>query len=100
MLDLVVLEKYRLKSDGTQYVIYEQKLVDPTKAPGYAPKEGRDDSARLEWVSIGKYASTLTRGLQIIREIELHNSDCTSLVEVQELIADLDRKFDDALSGN
>lgn len=98
MLDITVLDKYQIKSDGMQYTIFKEKEVDPTKAPGF--KEGSSSEKYIKWESMGKYASTLTRALQIVINEEIHNSDCRDLKDVAELINELENKIDDALGGH
>ena len=97
MLDITVLDKYQIKSDGMQYTIFKEKEVDPTKSPNF--KEGSSTKKYMKWESLGKYATTLSRALKIIINEEVHNSDCKELKEVVKLIEDLESKLEDALGG-
>ncbi|WP_348623073.1 hypothetical protein ABFT51_17880 [Paenibacillus peoriae] len=47
---------FALRSDGTQFILSQRKLVDPTKAPGYKPIEGAPvPELRERWDDIGYY---------------------------------------------
>lgn len=95
MLDITVLEDYRIRSDGTAYTVFKLKEIDPTKSPSF--KEGASTEKYKKWESLGKYASTLTRALKIIINEEIHSSDCKDLKEAIKLISELEQKIDDAL---
>lgn len=100
MLDVEVLGKYRIVAENLGYTIYNKRVIDPTKAPGFKPEEGKSAEKREEWKSMEKYPSSVTSALKLILEMEIRNSDCKELHEVIDLIKELEKKFDVALGGN
>ncbi|WP_339273816.1 hypothetical protein MKY59_21725 [Paenibacillus sp. FSL W8-0426] len=58
-----ITQDYGIRSDGTQFILTQRKLVDPTKAPGYKAQEGEaPPPIREEWTDIAWYSHS-TAGL-------------------------------------
>ncbi|MFD1270629.1 hypothetical protein ACFQ3Y_24775 [Paenibacillus motobuensis] len=61
MINVPLTQDYRLTTDGTQFIVRERKIVDPTRAPGYkAPKDGSTPPLGEKWVDAGYYGYTAT----------------------------------------
>lgn len=96
MLDVTVLEDYRIRSDGTAYTVFKLKEIDPTKSPSF--KEGASTEKYKKWDSLGKYASTVPNAINIIIADCIHNSDAKDIKELRAFVKEL-RKLLEDVSG-
>lgn len=81
-----ITQDYGIRSDGTQFILTQRKLVDPTKAPGYKAQEGEaPPPIRETWVDIGWY-SQRTVGLNAlidrVRMLVVSESDIGNLADL------------------
>ncbi|WP_018755148.1 hypothetical protein [Paenibacillus terrigena] len=58
-MNVQLTEKYRIKSDGMQFIVEERRIVDPTKAPNWsriiADNPNADATPREVWRDIAYY---------------------------------------------
>lgn len=85
MINVQLTQDYRLTTDGTQFIVKERKIVDPTRAPGYkAPEDGSTPPLSERWVDAGYYgytASGLAAALDGIRMRLVARGDAETLAE-------------------
>lgn len=81
-------DKYQITSDSMQYILQEKKQTK------------KDDVEVKDYeVNLGYY-STITNALQGYKELQIRNSDVTTIDELMKLIKDLDDKIETLLGGN
>lgn len=103
-LSVMMTEDYRLTSDGTQFIVQERKLVDPTKAPNWETLKARgvDPSIREEWKDIG-YFSMNPKGIGAAFNFVLAKtiavSDAQNLREYSAVIRETSNRITDALEA-
>lgn len=81
-------DKYQITSDSMNYILQEKREV----------KEGKDKGEVRE-VTLGYYG-TITNALQGYKELQIRDSDVTTIDELMKLIKDLDKKIETLLGGN
>ncbi|WP_433943666.1 hypothetical protein [Paenibacillus sp. SN-8-1] len=107
-LNVPLNANYRLTSDGTQFIVKERKLVDPTKAPGYRAEEGAPAPEITErWDNAGYYslsAAGLTAALNRAIIASAATSGHESLTDfIAEILSETKRMADavsDSLSAD
>ena len=103
-LSVMMTEDYRLTSDGTQFIVQERKLVDPTKAPNWGALKARgvDPTIREEWKDIG-YFSMNPKGIGAAFNFVLAKtaavSDAQNLREFSAIIRETSERITDALEA-
>lgn len=80
--------KYQISSDSMNYILQEKKQT--------VSNEGEEKSYV---VNVGYY-STITNALQGYKELQIRNSDVTTIDELMKLIKELDKKIETLLGGN
>jgi hypothetical protein len=80
--------KHRITSDSMQYILQEKKTVRK------GSKEGEE-----YWVNVGYY-SKIYNALQGYKELQIKNSNVTTIDELMKLIKNLDNKIEQLLKGN
>ncbi|MCT2195191.1 hypothetical protein M3G15_08560 [Paenibacillus sp. p3-SID1389] len=98
---------YRLTTDGTQFIVKERKLVDPTLAPNWkarkAAKPDLDPTPRETWIDAGYYGLTtngLAAALDSVRVKQAVRSNAETLAEfASELAAESERIVEALSSG-
>ncbi|MMZ45538.1 hypothetical protein D1872_71390 [compost metagenome] len=94
---------FTLRSDGTQFIVSQRKIVDPTKAPGYKAVEGAPaPELRERWDDVGYYPLTsggLTALLDSVRMRTVAASGASSLAEIGGLLRTTTQGLVDAINA-
>jgi len=92
-MNVQLTEKYRIKSDGTQFIVEERRTVDPTKAPNWsrivAENPDADDQPREEWRGIAYYGIGVNSLILAIEYVILKTGITGRPKSLAELIATL-----------
>lgn len=86
-----ITQDYGIRSDGTQFILTQRKLVDPTKAPGYKAQEGEAPPIRETWVDIGWYSQRtvgLTALIDRVRMLVVSESDVSNLADMAYVLSE------------
>lgn len=81
-------DKYQISSDARQYLLQETKTV----LEGDRKGETYEDT-------LG-YHNTITGALKAYKELQIRNSDVTTITELMDLIKKMDRKIETLLKGH
>lgn len=84
---LVINEDYMITSDSMQYILQERKVV----------VEG-DNKDKEYWVNVS-YHRQLTSVLQSYKDLQIRNSDVTTIDELMRFVKALDKKIETLLEG-
>ncbi|HSH36210.1 DUF5405 family protein [Schnuerera sp.] len=87
-MKISVDNKHQIVSDSMQYILQGKKTVREGK------KEGEE-----YWVNVGYY-SKIYNALQGYKELQIKNSNVTTIDELMKLIKNLDNKIEQLLKGN
>lgn len=102
-MNVQLTANYALRSDGTQFIVSQRKIVDPTKAPGYKAVEGAPaPELRERWDDVAYYPLTsvgLTALLDSARMRTLAASDAASLAEIGALLRQTTQELADAINA-
>ncbi|WP_068616483.1 hypothetical protein [Paenibacillus tuaregi] len=102
-LNVQLNANYRLTTDGTQFILKQRKLVDPTKAPGYKPEPGvPSPELRETWPDAGYYSYTPGGLSALINHVVIASaadSDTEELTEFTELIRAESERLAEAINA-
>ncbi|MDH2332444.1 hypothetical protein [Paenibacillus polymyxa] len=102
-MNVQLTANYALRSDGTQFIVSQRKIVDPTKAPGYKAVEGGPaPELRERWDDVAYYPLTsggLTSLLDSVRMRTVATSDASSLAEIGELLRQTTQELASAINA-
>ena len=87
-MKILIDNKYRIASDSMQYILQEKKTV----------REGEKEGEEY-WVNVGYYGK-IYNALQSYKELQIKNSNVTTIDELMKLIKNLDNKIEQLLKGN
>ena len=87
-MKIKVDSKYQIISDPVQYILQEKKIA----------REG-DKKGDEYWVNVG-YHGAITSALKSYKELQIRNSEVTTVDELFKLIKKLDQKIEKFLGGN
>lgn len=95
---IAIDDKHRLSLDADNIQIEVLTAIDPTKAPQYDPAK-HSAEIRTEWMSIGKYYSSLPKALTGLLEYSIRTGDAETLAEIRYDIAEFRRHVDGLLGA-
>ncbi|MFK4304288.1 hypothetical protein ABH892_004428 [Paenibacillus sp. RC254] len=102
-MNVQLTANFALRSDGTQFIVSQRKLVDPTKAPGYKAVEGAPaPELRERWDDVGYYPLTsggLAALLDSVRMRTVAASGASSLAEIGSLLRQTTQELADAINA-
>ena len=88
MINIPLTQDFRLTTDGTQFIVKERRLVDPTQAPNWKARVAKDPtldpSPREVWEDAGYYGYTpagLTAALDSVRIKAAARGDAETLAD-------------------
>ncbi|MGG1641810.1 hypothetical protein ACIFQM_11050 [Paenibacillus sp. NRS-1782] len=74
-MNVQLTANFALRSDGTQFIVSQRKIVDPTKAPGYKAVEGAPDpELRERWDDVGYYPLTSGGLVALLDSVRLRST--------------------------
>lgn len=99
MINVQLTQDYRLTTDGTQFIVKERRLVDPTQAPNWKARIAKDPtldpSPREVWEDAGYYGYTpagLTAALDSVRIKAAARGEAETLADfISDLAAESER---------
>ncbi|MNV36839.1 hypothetical protein D3C71_1283320 [compost metagenome] len=102
-LNVPLNANYHLTSDGTQFIVRERKLVDPTKAPGYKAEEGAPTPELTErWENAGYYSLSSAGLTAALNRAIIASASASSHESLADFIAEVlaeNRRLADAVSA-
>lgn len=87
-MKLQIDNKYKIVSDSRQYILQEKKR-----------KKQEDGKVEEYEVNIGYYG-TIYNALKAYKEVQIRNSNVSTIDELLKLIKELDEKIEKLLGGN
>lgn len=104
MLNVKLTPSYRLTSDGTQFIVQQRHVVDPTLAPNWERKQAEaaargevlSAAPREEWRDLAYYgmrSDSLILALDFIKLRTVAESDVTTLEAMAALIRELSKEM-------
>ena len=94
-MNIKIDDNYRITSDSMQYILQERKERKEIKID---PRTGELED-KYYYVNVG-YFGKIYYALQAFKELQIRNSDVTSVQELMNLIKELDFKIEKLLGGN
>ena len=94
-MNIKIDDNYRITGDSMQYILQERKERKEIKID---PKTGKLED-KYYYVNVG-YFGKIYYALQAFKELQIRNSDVTSIKELMKLIKELDFKIEKLLGGN
>ena len=94
-MNIKIDDNYRITGDSMQYILQERKERKEIKID---PKTGKLEG-KYYYVNVG-YFGKIYYALQAFKELQIRNSDVTSVDELLKLIKELDFKIEKLLGGN
>lgn len=102
-LNVALNANYRLTSDGTQFIVKERKIVDPTKAPGYKAEEGAPAPELTErWDNAGFYSLSSAGLTAALNRVIIASASAADHESLTDFVADIlgeTRRLADAVSA-
>ena len=106
MINVKMTEDFVLTTDGTQFIVKERRMVDPTLAPNWkARKEAKPDldpTPRETWVDAGYYGYTPVGLVAALNSVRIKAAARGNAETLEQFIAELTAQTDaiiDALSS-
>jgi len=106
MINISLTPDFRLTTDGTQFIVKERRLVDPTLAPNWKARIAKDPTIdptpREVWEDAGYYGYTpagLTAALDSVRIKAAARGDAETLAEFMAQLAEESERIVAALSS-
>lgn len=87
-MKLIIDENYRIASDSMNYVLQERKISLDGKNKG-----------EEYLINVGYYGK-IYHALQAYKELQIRNSDVSTIEELITLIKDIDKNIEKFLGGN
>lgn len=98
MINVKLTEDFVLTTDGTQFIVKERKIVDPTLAPNWrariAANPALDPTPRETWVDAGYYGYTPAGLVAALNSVRIKAAARGNAETLAEFIAELTAQTD------
>lgn len=103
MINVKLTEDFALTTDGTQFIVKERKLVDPTLAPNWrarlAANPALDPTPRETWVDAGYYGYTPAGLVAALNSVRMRAAGRGNAETLAEFIAELAAQTDSIVAA-
>ncbi|WP_178023073.1 hypothetical protein [uncultured Paenibacillus sp.] len=98
MINVKLTEDFALTTDGTQFIVKERKLVDPTLAPNWKARVAADPTLsptpRETWVDAGYYGLTPSGLVAALNSARMRAASRGNAETLEQFIAELTAQTD------
>lgn len=103
MINVKLTEDFTLTTDGTQFIVKERKLVDPTLAPNWAKRKAENpqlsSAPRETWVDAGYYGLTPSGLVAALNSVRIRAAACSDAETLVQFIAELEAQTDSIVAA-
>lgn len=103
MINVKLTEDFVLTTDGTQFIVKERKLVDPTLAPNWKARVAADptlsSTPRETWIDAGYYGLTPSGLVAALNSVRMRAAARGNAETLAEFIAELSAQTDSIVAA-
>lgn len=103
MINVKLTEDFALTTDGTQFIVKERKLVDPTLAPNWAKRKAENPQLSSEpretWIDAGYYGYTPAGLVAALNSVRMRAASRGNAETLAEFIAELAAQTDSIVAA-